>query len=259
MCRLECGAGYVIEASLSLHTSKWDRAIVNTAMLSVQRWKCNKLCGFSPLQTQFPTCLFARVSIQHDKLEEHSSSRSLGDGLVGLLHRAPEGGKKKKCMLVIWVLSATAAKHRPVLTEGCLVSGSALCPAVCLSLSKCVQGAEHHASTEWLTNPRHPKTPMWAWFRLEGQISASELVYCSPDEPKVHEIVALSHFFFFLYLFPSGHIRCFQFEAGCSGINSGCASCCRVAAGRQHHSNTCGCHLNLLSSITMFSFLKPLQ
>lgn len=55
---------------------------------------------------------------------------------------------KKKCMLVIWVLSATAAKHRPVLTEGCLVSGSALCPAVCLSLSKCVQGAEHHASTE---------------------------------------------------------------------------------------------------------------
>lgn len=107
------------------------------------------------------------------------------------------GWEKKKCMLVIWVLSATAAKHRPVLTEGCLVSGSALCPAVCLSLSKCVQGAEHHASTEWLTNPRHPKTPMWAWFRLEGQISASELVYCSPDEPKVHEIVALSHFFFF--------------------------------------------------------------
>lgn len=96
MCRLECGAGYVIEASLSLHTSKWDRAIVNTAMLSVQRWKCNKLCGFSPLQTQFPTCLFARVSIQHDKLEEHSSPRSLGDGLIGLLHRAPEGGKKKK-------------------------------------------------------------------------------------------------------------------------------------------------------------------
>lgn len=169
------------------------------------------------------------------------------------------GWEKKKRMLVIWVLSATAVKHRPVLTEGCLVSGSALCPAVCLSLSKCVQGAEHHASTEWLTNPRHPKTPMWAWFRLEGQISASELVYCSPDEPKVHEIVALSHFFFFLYLFPSGHIRCFQFEAGCSGINSGCASCCRVAAGRQHHSNTCGCHLNLLSSITMFSFLKPLQ
>lgn len=107
------------------------------------------------------------------------------------------GWEKKKRMLVIWVLSATAAKHRPVLTEGCLVSGSALCPAVCLSLSKCVQGAEHHASTEWLTNPRHPKTPMWAWFRLEGQISASELVYCSPDEPKVHEIVALSHFFFF--------------------------------------------------------------
>lgn len=107
------------------------------------------------------------------------------------------GWEKKKRMLVIWVLSATAVKHRPVLTEGCLVSGSALCPAVCLSLSKCVQGAEHHASTEWLTNPRHPKTPMWAWFRLEGQISASELVYCSPDEPKVHEIVALSHFFFF--------------------------------------------------------------
>ena len=68
-----------------------------------------------------------------------------------------------------------------------------------------------------------------------------------------------SGFGFFLYLFPSGHIRCFQFEAGCGGINSGCASCCRVATGRQHHSNTCGCHLNLLSSITMFSFLKPLQ
>ena len=64
--------------------------------------------------------------------------------------------ENKNCMLVIWVLSAMAAavvvvvavKHHPVLTEGCLVSGSALRPAVCLSLSKCVQGAEHHASTE---------------------------------------------------------------------------------------------------------------
>lgn len=62
--------------------SKWAEPIVNTYMLTIQCWHYYKLCGFSPLQTQFPTCLFYWVSIQNDKLREYLSPQASEMGLL---------------------------------------------------------------------------------------------------------------------------------------------------------------------------------
>lgn len=225
-------------------------------MLSVQRWNSNKLCGFSPLQTQFPTCLFARVSIQHDKLEEHSSPRSLGDGLIGLLHLAPEGWKKKMHAGYLGFERDGGGGAAWFWQRGVWCQGLLCVPLfVWACQSVCRVPSTTHPLSDWQT-PAIPKPPC----EHDSDSRGPDLsLWISLLFPWWTKGAWNSGFGFFLYLFPSGHIRCFQFEAGCGGINSGCASCCRVATGRQHHSNTCGCHLNLLSSITMFSFLKPLQ
>lgn len=88
--------------------------------------------------------------------------------------------------------------------QRCLVSGSALCPFVCLSVSECVQRA---VLPLLLTNPPCKRT---------GQISASELDYCSPNEPKVHENGSLVLFGHLSYLSQStkslyGHMQFYHF------------------------------------------------
>lgn len=83
-----------------------------------------------------------------------------------------------KCMLVICVWARW--RNAAVLTG---VFGVRVCSLSLLFVWVCQSVYRVLCShVDWLTN-----LSMWAWFRLTGQISASELVYCSRDEPKVHE------------------------------------------------------------------------
>lgn len=118
-------------------------------MLSIQSWQYYESCGFSPLQTQFPNCLFSRVLIQNDKLGEHFSPRASQMGSLVFSPCSPKG----KCMLVIWGLSA-AAKHpgsnRGVWCQGLL------------------------------------RVPLFVWV-CQSVYPASELLYCSPDATDLPE------------------------------------------------------------------------
>lgn len=80
---------------------------------------------------------------------------------------------------------STVAKHCGC-DGGVWCQGLLCVPAVCLSLSKCVQGAvlqcllsDSPPSTH--THTRECDLDSWA------RSATSELVYCSPDEAKVHE------------------------------------------------------------------------
>lgn len=130
-------------------------AAVNTAMLSIQSWQYYELCGFSPLQTQFPTCLFSRVSIQNDKLGEHFSPRASEMSSLVFAQCSCRG----KCMLVIWV--RVRRQNTLVLTR---VFGVRVCSvSLCLfEFVKLCAGCCAPVSTDCVT----PPPPMWVWFRL---------------------------------------------------------------------------------------------
>lgn len=173
ICRRKCNWPS-LPATTEHDTSRCDRAIANTAMLSFQHWQHYELCGFSPLQTQFPMCLFSQVSIQNDKLRGVLSFLKPLRWARWSFHRTAEA----KCTLVIcvWARWRNAAFLTGVFGVR-VCSVSPLFVWVCQSPCRVLR-----SHVDWLTN-----LSTWAWFRLTGQISASELVYCSPDEPKVHE------------------------------------------------------------------------
>lgn len=93
-------------------TAKRARAAVNTAMMPIQSWQHYELCGFSPLQAQFPSCLFSWVSIQNDKLVQHFPPRASEIELGGLL--------LFQCMIVIWVWAKHPGSDKGVWCQGLL-------------------------------------------------------------------------------------------------------------------------------------------